>query len=450
MASRNYETPLPFPPELVRAWHERPGAFARLQPPWDSVDVIEAKGTVFEGDRLVMRVAPMVRWVAVHRPHADGFVDEMESGPFGSWRHVHRFVPDGTGGTIIHDEITFTPALLGPLVDRKLAPMFSFRRRRLLSDLKRHVGQPKLRVLVTGASGLVGSALTAFLSTGGHEVFQLVRKEPGAGQVHWRPDAGYVDEAALSAASGSTGFDAVISLGGESVGERRWSEARKQALVESRLRPTALLGEVLERLAVRPRAWISASAVGFYGQQVEDEVDERSPGGVDFLADLCRRWEETAALPGCRMVYARLGVVLSAHGGALQRLLPLFRAGGGGPVGRGTQHFPWIGLDDAVYALTHIARDPALSGPANLVAPGRVRQREFATMLGRCCGMPAVLPLPAAAVTLAFGEMGSSLLLGGQNVVSRSLAGRFEFQHPTLEQALAGELGLPDPSPAQA
>lgn len=434
---REFQTPLPFAPEVVRAWHERPGAFQRLLPPWESVEVLEQVGTVGEGDRLVMRMAPGVTWEAVHHPLPDGFVDEMARGPISSWRHSHRFLSDGNGGTVIHDEIDFAPAVAGPVIDLRLGTMFKFRRRRLLDDLGRHAGKPRLRIVLAGASGLLGTQLVAFLQTGGHEVIQLVRRNPGPGQVRWNPAAGELDPAALD------GADALVSLSGENVGEGAWTDARKAQLIDSRLQVTGLLSRTLAACTRPPRVWLSASAVGLYGDTGDNAATEVSPRGNGFLAELCERWEAAAEAPaGTRRVLLRLGVVLSARGGALATMLTPFRFCGGGPIGGGRQFFPWISMEDAVYAMHHALFDAELSGPVNLVAPVQTRQAEFARALGAALGRPAILPLPAAAVRLLFGQMGEEVLLAGQRVEPAALTGRFRWSLPALDAALAWELGL--------
>lgn len=436
-ARREFHTPLPFPPTEVRAWHERPGAFQRLLPPWESVEVVEQVGTVGEGDRLVMRMAPGVLWEAVHHPIPDGFVDEMARGPLSSWRHAHRFIEDGNGGTVIHDEIDFAPAIASLGVDARLPTMFAFRRRRLLEDLARHAGKPKLRVVLAGASGLLGTQLAAFLLTGGHEVVQLVRRNPGAGQFRWNPAAGELDPAALE------GADALISLSGENVGEGSWTDARKQALVDSRLQVTGLLSRTLAACKSPPAVWLSASAVGVYGNTGETVATESSPRGEGFLAELCERWEAAAVAPaGTRRVLLRFGVVLSARGGALAKMLTPFRFGVGGPIGGGQQFFPWVAMEDAVFAMHHALFDPELIGPVNVVAPTETRQAEFATALGSALSRPAFAPLPAPVVRGLFGQMGEEVLLAGQRVRPTQLAPRFRWALPDLDACLRWELGL--------
>ncbi len=295
----------------------------------------------------------------------------------------------------------------------------------------------KLRVGLSGASGLIGSALKASYEADGHEVVALTRLRGGAG-VHWDPARGELDAAGLE------NLDAVVHLAGESIAAGRWTPERKARIRDSRVRGTALLAGALAGLKRRPQVLVSASAVGFYGD-CDDAVDERAGPGGDFLAVVCRDWEEAAApagRAGIRVVHPRLGVVLSPAGGALAKMLTPFKLGLGGPVGDGQQWLSWIALDDAVAALRFCAGERSLNGPVNLTAPGAATSREFASVLGRVLRRPAFMPLPAFAARLLFGEMGEALLLSGQRVVpARLKRAGYAFRHPELEAALRHLLG---------
>jgi hypothetical protein len=256
--------------------------------------------------------------------------------------------------------------------------------------------------------------------------------------VRWDPARGDIDAAALE------GVDAVVHLAGENIGQR-WTDDVKRAVMDSRVRGTEVLCAALASLARPPKVLVSASAVGYYGDRGDERLDESSAPGTGFQAEVCRAWEAASAGAegaGIRVVRARLGVVLSAKGGALPRLLTPFRAGVGGPVGSGRQWFPWVALDDVIGGLHHCVRTPELHGPVNLMAPGPVRQAELARTLGHVLSRPAVLPLPAFAVRTLFGEMGTELLLGGQQAFPVKLeAHGFRFSRPTLEAHLRAELG---------
>lgn len=436
------------------AWHTRPGALERMLPPWQDVRVVEATGGIDPGARVVieLRAGPLrTRWVAVHTACEPGvrFVDEMARGPFARWVHEHRFAPDGEAACAIEDRIEYAlpggPAggLAAPLVDLALRRTFGFRHARLRDDLDRHSRMSdagRLRVVVSGATGLIGSQLTAFLGSGGHRVERLVRRAPQSGEVFWDPARGEIDAAALE------GTDAFVHLAGESI-DGRWTAAKKRRIRESRALGTRLLAETIAGLRSPPRALVAASAVGYYGDRGDALLDEESGSGTGFLAEVCTEWEDATApagAAGVRVVNARFGVVLGARGGALARLLPAFRLGVGGPVGSGDQFLSWIALDDVVGALHHLLFARDVSGPVNLVAPAPVTSRELARALGRVLRRPSLLPLPAVAVRLALGEMGEELLLAGQRVSSARLeSSGFRFLHPDLESALRAELGRP-------
>ncbi|MCB9762497.1 MAG: TIGR01777 family protein [Alphaproteobacteria bacterium] len=451
-------TVMPVPPQELYNWHAREGAFERLIPPWESVDVEDRRGSITDGSRLIMRnrVGPFkMRWVADHREHVEGeqFQDVQTEGPFSSWVHTHRFLPheSGPNTSVLHDHIEYELPLgaagdlvAGGRVRRRLEMMFAFRHRRTRWDLERHArfaDQPRRVVAVTGASGLVGTALCAFLTTGGHSVRRLVRRPPaGPHEVRWDVKAGDVDLAALE------GVDAVVHLAGENVGGGRWTEARRRSILESREKGTGLIARAAAQLQSPPRVLVCASAVGIYGDTGDTLVDEDGPHGDDFLAQVCEAWEaaaEPARAAGIRTAHARIGVVLSAQGGALEKMLPPFSMGVGGPIGTGRQYMSWVSLDDTVDALHLLLQDDALSGPFNVVAPEPVTSAGFAHEMGAVLNRPAVLPLPGVAVRTLFGEMGETVLLQGQRVDNRRLRELgYRYRFRSLEATLRNELGL--------
>ncbi len=296
-----------------------------------------------------------------------------------------------------------------------------------------------MKILVTGASGLVGSALVPLLAGGGHEVARLGRSTPGPGDIHWDPDAGVLDAAALE------GFDGVIHLAGENIAAGRWNAARKRRIKDSRVRGTRLLAETLAALERPPRVLVSASAIGFYGDRGDKELGEESPAGTGFLTEVCREWEaatEAAAGKGIRVVHARLGVVLSRDGGALAKMLTPFKLGAGGIVGSGRQYMSWITLEDTVAALAHLLVTETAAGPVNVVAPAPVTNREFTKALGRALRRPTLFPLPAFVARVVFGEMADALLLGSTRVKPASLLDSgYVFRHGSLEEGLRAVLG---------
>jgi uncharacterized protein (TIGR01777 family) len=295
--------------------------------------------------------------------------------------------------------------------------------------------------VVTGAGGLVGSALVAALAADGRRVDRLVRRPSrGPTEIPWDPATGRLAPDALA------GTEAVIHLAGESIGAGWWNAARKARIRDSRIGPTRMLAQALAALAPRPRVLISASAVGIYGDRGDEILDESSPPGTGFLAEVARAWEDAtspAASAGIRVVLLRTGLVLAREGGALARLLPVFRVGLGGPLGRGRQWMSWIALPDLVGAIRHALAADALSGPLNAVAPDAVRGAEFARALGATLGRPAFLPAPAFALRFALGrERADALLLSSARVVpGRLRATGFAFRWPGLAGALREVLG---------
>ena len=298
-----------------------------------------------------------------------------------------------------------------------------------------------MNVLVTGAGGLIGSQLVPFLTTGGHTVRRLTRGEAdaGAGTFTWDPAGGAVDEAAFD------GVDAVVHLAGESIADGRWNDAKKRRIRDSRTGGTRFLAERLKDREQRPQVLVCASAIGFYGSRGDELLDERSSAGDDFLADVCSQWEaacQPARDAGIRVVNLRIGVVLSAAGGALEKMLLPFQLGAGGVVGSGRQYMSWIALDDLLKVILHALADDELHGAVNATAPAPVSNREFTKTLGRVLRRPTIVPMPAFAARLAFGEMADALLLSSARVVPKRLTqAGFEFAYPSLEGALRHVLG---------
>ena len=292
-----------------------------------------------------------------------------------------------------------------------------------------------MKIVVSGSTGLIGSAVQHALVSRTHDVVPLVRRRvsPGEQALAWDPERGTIDRAGLE------GADAVIHLAGENV-FGRWSAAKKQRIQGSRVRGTRLLCDALAGLQRRPAALLAASAIGYYGDRGDEPVTEESSPGDDFLAHVARDWEAAtapAAHAGIRVVNMRMGVALSTTGGALAKMLPAFRLGLGGPVGSGKQYLSWIALDDTVKAVLHLIDNLHLVGPVNMTAPAPVTNREFAQTLGKVLARPAVVTVPAFALRIAFGAEGAEMLQSGQRVIpARLLASGFEFAFKNVEQAL--------------
>ena len=290
-----------------------------------------------------------------------------------------------------------------------------------------------MRIAVTGASGFVASHLIPALRADGHDVVPVSRRRMANG-IQWDPVRGRLHPAELE------GVDAVIHLAGEGIADQRWSPARKQAILESRTHPTQLLAERLAALHRPPSVLISMSAMGFYGDGGDRILTEASPMGHDFLAGVVEAWEaaaEPARTAGIRVVHPRMGIVLSPDGGALAKMLPPFRLGVGGRLGSGRQWMSWIAIDDVVAALQHCLVEERLSGPVNLTSPHPVTNATFAETLGRVLRRPAVVPVPAIALKLLFGELAEATLLAGQRMLPERLeAAGYTFRFPVLEPAL--------------
>jgi uncharacterized protein (TIGR01777 family) len=445
---------LPISPEDVFAWHERRGALERLVPPWEKTEVVEPPTSLEPGTRVVLKmwrgVLP-ITWVARHTSMERGrsFHDEQESGPFASWKHEHLFLPASEGCELV-DRIEYelplgavANAVAGSSVADDLSRAFRFRHKRTKRDLKRHrrfKQHGTKRFVIAGATGMVGDALVAFLETGGHEVIRLTRGAPRRPtDSRWDPARGQIDASVID------GADVVVNLAGENVAGSRWTADRKRAIEESRIQATGLIARTIASATKKPEVFISASAIGFYGDGQERELDETSPSGDGFLAEVCRNWEaETmpAQDAGVRTVHARFGVILAAQGGALAKMLGPFRLGMGGPIGGGKQWMSFVDLDDAIGALHQAAFDVALVGPMNVVSPTPVRNADFVRALGHALHRPAIVPLPAFAVKTAMGDMGREMLLFSQRVMPDKLeAAGFRFAHRDVESSFGEQLG---------
>ncbi len=292
-----------------------------------------------------------------------------------------------------------------------------------------------MKILVSGSHGLVGKALIGSLTPDGHEIVRLVRGKPSsAAEIEWHPNEGRLDAATLE------GVDAVVHLAGESIASGRWTDEKKRAIRDSRVKGTALLSDALARLSRPPSVFVSASAIGYYGDRGDELLTEKSAPGDDFLANVCVEWEN-ATIPtiekGIRTVHARFGIILDANEGALGKMLTPFRMGIGGRIGDGKQWMSWIDIEDVVNGLTSLIENSSVNGPVNFVAPNPVTNAEFTKTLGRVLSKPTLFPVPAFGVRLAFGEMGDALLLSGQRVRPAVLEENgFVFRWPLLEDAL--------------
>lgn len=445
---------VPVPPAALFAWHARPGALVRLLPPWQPVRV-RTPGELRDGARAELEIGPgpvAIRWVAEHRDVEPGvrFRDAQVKGPFARWVHTHACLPDPNhpGGSLLDDHVDYelpgggaARAALGSTVRAELNRMFRFRHRRTRDDLIRHRNESAspMRVAITGATGLIGTALTAFLRGAGHEVRRITRRPAEPGDIAWRPAEGEIDADALR------GLDAVVHLAGESPFALHWSDARKHAIRESRVAATRLLAETLAALPGAPRALLCASAIGYYGDRGGALLDETAASGDGFLAEVCRGWEaaaDPARAAGLRVAHVRTGVVLAGRGGALGAMQIPFSLALGGPIGDGRQITSWIALDDVVAVYAFLLTRPDLSGAFNATAPKPVTNEAFTHALAQVLERPARLRVPRLVLRTLLGELADEMLLASARVAPVRLeqAG-YGFTFPELEPALRMELG---------
>ncbi len=426
------------PLDDVFAWHERRGALARLAPPWQPMRVVAEAESLRDG-RAVLKFPGGLTWVAQHSgydpPHR--FVDELTSLPL-HWRHTHEFAAETDRTTRVTDHVdTQIPGHF-------LRSTFVYRHRQLAADLAAHRDAARTRpepltVAITGASGLIGSALAALLTTGGHRVIRLVRHAPDAAdERRWRPDdplPGLLE-----------GVDAVVHLAGAPIGGR-FTDQHKRGVRDSRIGPTRALAELIARVPERVGVFVSASAIGYYGPERADEpLTESSSRGTGFLADVVTDWEaatQPARDAGVRTVNVRTGIVQSPRGGTLQIMRPLFTAGLGGRLGSGEQWTSWIDLDDLTDIYYRALVDTDMDGPVNAVAPEPVRNHEYTATLARVLRRPAVLPVPALGPRLLLGAEGATELANASQRVQPERLTRLNhrFRQPTLEACLRHQLG---------
>lgn len=435
----------------VFAWHERPGALQRLSPPWAKIAVESAEGGIKDGAevRLRQKIGPFTgRWHIRHEGYLKGraFSDRQVSGPFKEWVHHHEFKAVDAVSCDLVDRIVYELPMeslsgkpAGQYVDRELDRAFHYRHNVTRMDLETHPlpkAKRSLVIALTGATGLIGSSLTAMLQAGGHQVRGISRGS--AAEIQWNPDGGRLDPDFLE------GVDAVIHLAGEPIAQRWTSDARRRIL-DSRRKGTRLLADTVAGLKKPPSVFISISGVNAYGAEQAEPVTEMSPFGEGFLAEVCREWEgaaEAVDAAGIRKVIIRSSIVLSPAGGALAKLLPVFRSGLGGPIGKGQRWMSWIAIDDLAALFAHAVLNEEYRGVINAVAPNPVRNDEFTETLAHCLHRPAVTPVPPAVLRLALGQMASETVLGDLRVRSERLGELdYRFRFPHLREALGHLLG---------
>lgn len=443
----------PHPASVVFDWHTRPGAFERLNAPWRPVTVLQASGGIQDGAQVAIKLPVIgalgIRWEFRHCDYVPGrqFTDVQVRGPFASWRHVHTVLSENEASSTLLDEVTYTlprvAAPLRPLLTRELERLFRYRHAVLAQDLACHArwfDQPRYSILISGSSGLIGTALTSFLTTAGHTVTRLVRRTPAASDERgWDPLRGELNPHVFD------GIDVVIHLGGEDISAGRWTEAKKDRIRDSRVTSTQLVCNTIANLSNPPKVAIMASAIGYYGDTSTTEVDESSPAGSGFLADTCRAWEEASCVlhsTATRLVTMRIGTVISARGGALSKMLPAFLAGVGGPLGTGSQFMSWVSLQDILGIFEHAIHSQSLRGVVNAVSPHPLTNIDFTKTLGRNIKRPTFIPMPASLLRVLFGELADAALLASTRVLPNALVrDGYHFCHPSLDQCLQFEMG---------
>ena len=437
-------------------WHARDGAIERLSPPWDPLKVVSRTGGIKAGAKvnLRMRVGPIsYRWDAEHTTYEENslFRDEQIKGPFSKWIHTHRFFPGENDTCSMEDQIEYklpfhliSHPFMRPFIRKKLTSIFTYRHRTTQQDLQFHKYNRKaetLNILVSGATGVIGSALIPFLTTGGHRVIRLVRgrNKTNPDEIAWDPVSGRLD------LDPSDKIDAVIHLAGENIGNQPWTTKKKKRIIESRNKGTALIAEKIARLKIPPRVFLCASAIGYYGDLGDAVVTENHQLGDDFISDVCDQWERAgsaAAEAGIRTAYLRIGVVLTPLGGALSRLLLPFQLGMGMKIASGKQYVSWVSMPDVLGSINYAIFNEAVQGPVNIVSPNPVTNYELSKTLGKVLSRPVLFTVPGFLIKLIFGQMGREVLLSSTRVHPQVLTdNQYQFVYPELQPWLEDTLG---------
>ena len=461
------------PLENVFAWHIREGAFERLKPPWEKFEVIGRSGSIQNNGivKLRTKIGPLsMKWVVRHAEYIPEkqFKDIQIKGFFPSFVHSHLFDRFGTS-CMLEDRIEYSlpGGQIGRLaahryVDRNLRKIFDYRHRTISQDLRSHYvinsirkSERPLTIAITGSSGFVGSALMPFLTTGGHRVVPLTRKKHLPPSV--RTNQGQIRSQFNLDPLTSNRLDAVINLAGENI-FGKWTKEKKRKLSESRISATTALCEQLASLDEPPSVLVSVSAIAYYGDRGDELLSEDSQAGItassvpnkvpsiDYLSNLCREWESATHIAkeaGIRVVNLRLGIVLSSSGGFLAKILPIFKLGLGGRIGRGNQYVSWIALEDLITIMLTVIADETFSGPINAVSPNPVTNADFTDLLGKTLSRTTFVVVPKFLLRLTVGqELTDALLLSSSRAIpSRLIESGYQFRFPYLELALRDTLG---------
>jgi uncharacterized protein len=445
---------LPVSAQSAFEWHERPGAFERMNPPWDPVGIRSRSGGIEDGATITIAVAPFglrsiagfdigIPWTLRHEGYEKGvkFCDVQVSGPFKSWRHTHRFTSISENECELEDfiefELPFGCSVASDFFLKKISIVFDYRHRVLKEDLIRHGATKPMSVVITGASGMVGSSLTAFLTSGGHTVYAVVRRAPRTsneviidGDKFRRLDGTPLEH-----------VDVAVNLAGEPILGKRWDEAQKHKILQSRVETTRALCKALLALKRKPDLLLSASGINYYGFKTRLVADESAEKGEGFLADVTQSWEREALLvkdDGIRVIRLRLGVVLSPLDGALKLALPTFKLGLGGVIGDGSQFMSWISLPDLCYLIYHCFTTKSIEGVVHGVAKKPTTNAEFTKVLGDVLNRFTFIPVPQSAVRVLLGDVAQETVLSNLQILSSEQIDEtgFQYLHPDIDSAL--------------
>lgn len=452
MAHYQKTTTIPCSANELYSWHGRDGAFERLAPPWQSMEIVSRRGGIEKGAEIHIRLKRWglsSDWTARITDELEGsmFVDSQLKGPFAAWTHRHEFSEIDSNHCQLEDSIDYSlPAgklgavLGGRFVASDLERVFRFRHEITRNDLATWSAfrdSPKFKVLISGGYGFIGKRLGNFLKAQGHSVSVLSRN-PRQGDVGWDPNKGAIDSKALN------GFDAIIHLAGENLAAGRWDDALKKRIYDSRIDSTKLLVQAMEKMDHPPEVFISGSAIGYYGDCGDRLVLETERAGNGFLAEVCVDWEAEADLGSRfadRVIALRTGIVLDAGDGALRKMLFPFKLGLGGSFGSGEQWMSWIALEDWIGAVHHLMLKGE-SGAYNLVSPNPEQNKSFGKTLASVLGRPAVFNVPAPVLKTVIGQFAEEGLLSSCRAEPGSLLGAgYRFQYPELGDALKLVLG---------
>lgn len=442
--------------QSLYSYHAQAGALERLIPPWDKVTILKRHGGLGEGGRtsLQLHIGPFsTQFEAHHLKAIEGvmFEDIQHKGPFQYWHHNHHFEDTPKGG-LLTDHVRYQlpfhkllPPFIKNYISNNLDRTFKYRHKIIENDLKRHSQystKKPLTFLISGASGVLGKELIPFLTVGGHKVWTLVRRKPrpNSQEIFWDPVEGTIDIEAIPR------IDTVIHLAGEYIGLGRWSDNKKREVIESRKRGTDLLATTIAGLKEPPSVFLSSSAIGYYGDCKTTLIDEAHHRGHGFMAEVCDTWEKAtqpAIDAGIRTVQLRMGVALSARGGALQRLLQIAPIGFPKSLGNGKQFTSWISSGDMLAAMLHCICTESISGPINIAAPNPVTNEELLYTLARLKKKPIFPRVPPSYLTFFYGEMAREIALSSCRVSAQKLINSgFVFEHNTLEEAIKSQLGI--------